>query len=98
MTKALLPCSRTENTYLVFDQPPGCDSLNVLGDDVDFNVCVLTATTKCYLMTHVYATPNLPTLDAKSSCPEDTNNANIVSKDTYRNVIKDFRIVPQPID
>lgn len=49
-------------------------------------------------MTHVYATPNLRKLDAKGSCPDDTNNANVVSKDTYRNVIKEFRIVPQPID
>lgn len=49
-------------------------------------------------MAHVNPTPNLRKLDAKSSWTEDRNNANVVSKDTYRNVIKAFRILPQPID
>lgn len=48
-------------------QPTGCESLNIPGDDVNFMVCVLTATTKCYLIAHVYPTSNLRKLDAKSS-------------------------------
>lgn len=49
---------------------------------MDFNISVLTATAKCYLMAHVYTTPNLRKLDAKISCPEDTNDGNVISKDT----------------
>lgn len=59
-------------------QPTGCESLNIPGDDVNFNVCELTATTKCYLMAHVNPTPNLRKLDAKSSSTEDRNNGNVV--------------------
>lgn len=63
-------------------------SVDALGHDVNFDVRALTATTRCYLMAHVSTTPNLRKLDANGSGPEDTNNAKVVSKDTYRNVLK----------
>lgn len=41
------------------------------------------------------STPHLPKLGAKISCPQDTNNANLVSKDNSRNVLQALRVAPQ---
>lgn len=70
--------------------------LDALSETVGLVVSVLTVPAKCYLMAHVYATPNLRKLDAKISCPDDTNNANVVSNNTLRDVLKALRVALQP--
>lgn len=77
-----------ENTYLVLVL--GLVASRCSEDDVDFNVSVLTVTAKCYLMAHVCTTPNLRKLDAKISRPEDTNEANVVSKGYLAECIEGF--------